>query len=95
MISGSVSTSILTIALLVALNLLLLSLFIGLIRAWLGPTVEDRFSAILLIGTGGVAVLLILAILLQLEALYDVALVLALLAVVGTVALTQSGKNHD
>lgn len=95
MISGTVSTSVLTIALLVALNLLLLSLFIGLIRAWLGPTVEDRFSAILLIGTGGVAVLLILAILLQLEALYDVALVLALLAVVGTVALTQSGKNHD
>ena len=93
MISGDVSTSILTIALLVALNLLLLSLFIGLIRAWLGPTVEDRFSAILLIGTGGVAMLLIMAILLQLEALYDVALVLALLAVVGTVALTQSEKT--
>ena len=48
MISGDVSTSILTIALLVALNLLLLSLFIGLIRAWLGPSVEDRFSAVLL-----------------------------------------------
>ena len=93
MISGGVSTSILTIGLLVALNLLLLSLFIGLIRAWLGPTVEDRFSAILLIGTGGVAMLLIMAILLQLEALYDVALVLALLAVVGTVALTQSEKT--
>ena len=92
MISGGVSTPILTIALLVALNLLLRSLFIGLIRAWLGPTVEDRFSAILLIGTGGVAILLIMAILLQLEALYDVALVLALLAVVGTVALTQSEK---
>ena len=93
MISGGVSVSILTIALLVALNLLLLSLFIGFIRAWLGPTVEDRFSAILLIGTGGVAILLIMAILLQLEALYDVALVLALLAVVGTVALTQSEKT--
>jgi len=95
MISGSDLTPILTIALLVALNLLLLSLFIGLIRAWLGPGVEDRFSAILLVGTGGVAVLLLLAILLQLEALYDVALVLALLAVVGTVALTQSEKSHD
>ena len=95
MISGDASTSIMTIALLVALNLLLLSLFIGLIRAWLGPSVEDRFSAILLMGTGGVAVLLILAILLQSEALYDVALVLALLAVVGTVALIQSEKGHD
>ena len=95
MISGDAPTSIMTIALLIALNLLLLSLFIGLIRAWLGPSVEDRFSAILLMGTGGVAVLLILAILLQSEALYDVALVLALLAVVGTVALIQSEKDHD
>ncbi len=88
-------TSILTIALLIALNLLMLSLLIGLFRAWLGPSVEDRFSAVLLLGTGGVAILFILAILLQVEALYDVALVLALLAVVGTVALTQSEKSHD
>ena len=95
MISSGTSTSILTIALLIALNLLLISLLIGLFRAWLGPSVEDRFSAILLLGTGGVAMLLILAILLQIPALYDVALVLALLAVVGTVALTQSGSNHD
>jgi len=94
MITGSTS-SLLTIALLLALIILLSSLFIGLIRAWLGPTVEDRFSAILLIGTGGVAILLILANLLQVSALYDVALVLALLAVVGTVALTQSGNTHD
>ena len=95
MISASASTSILTIALLFALIILLLSLFIGLIRAWLGPSVEDRFSAVLLIGTGGVAILMILAIVLQIPALYDVALVLALLAVVGTVALTQSETTHD
>lgn len=95
MIPASASTSILTIALLLALIVLLFSLFIGLIRAWLGPSVEDRFSAVLLIGTGGVAILMILAIVLQTAALYDVALVLALLAVVGTVALTQSEKSHD
>ena len=95
MMSGGTTTSILTIALLIALNLLLLSLLIGLIRAWLGPSVEDRFSAVLLMGTGGVAMLFILAILLQVSALYDVALVLALLAVVGTVALTQSENRHD
>lgn len=95
MIFSGVSTSVLTIALLIALNLLLLSLLIGLFRAWLGPSVEDRFSAILLMGTGGVAILLLLAILLQAAALYDVALVLALLAVVGTVALTQSESSHD
>jgi len=84
-----------TIALLVALNLLMLSLLIGLVRAWIGPSIEDRFSAILLLGTGGVAILFILAILLPLAALYDVALVLALLAVVGTVALTRSEKADD
>jgi len=95
MMSGGASASILTIALLIALNLLLLSLLIGLIRAWLGPSAADRFSAILLMGTGGVAMLFILAILLQVAALYDVALVLALLAVVGTVALTQSESSHD
>jgi multicomponent Na+:H+ antiporter subunit F len=95
MMSGGASTSILNIALLIALNLLLFSLLIGLFRAWLGPSAEDRFSAILLIGTGGVAMLLILSILLQITALYDVALVLALLTVVGTVALTQSESNHD
>ena len=95
MISGGASTSILTIALLIALNLLLLSLLLGLIRAWIGPSVEDRFSAILLMGTGGVAILFMLAILLQIPALYDVALVLALLAVVGTVALIQSKEPHD
>jgi multicomponent Na+:H+ antiporter subunit F len=95
MMPSGASTSILTIVLLIALNVLLLNLFLGLIRTWLGPSVEDRFSAILLMGTGGVAMLLILAILLQVTALYDVALVLALLAVVGTVALTQSETNHD
>jgi len=95
MMSGGASTSLLTIALLIALNLLLLSLLIGLFRAWLGPSVEDRFSAVLLMGTGGVAMLFILALLLQVTALYDVALVLALLAVVGTVALTQSENTDD
>ena len=95
MISAGAASSILTIALLSAVIVLLLSLFIGLIRAWLGPSVEDRFSAVLLIGTGGVAILMILAIVLQISALYDVALVLALLAVVGTVALIQSERTHD
>ncbi len=87
--------SLLMLVLLIALNLLMLSLLLGLVRVWMGPTTEDRFSAILLLGTGGVAILFILAILLQVTALYDVALVLALLAVVGSVALTQSEESHD
>jgi len=95
MMADDSTFSLLGIALLIALNLLLLSLIIGLLRAWLGPRVEDRFSAILLLGTGGVAILFILALLLQVTALYDVALVLALLAVVGTVALTRSEQPDD
>lgn len=95
MMTDDTTFSLLSIALLIALNLLLLSLIIGLLRAWLGPGIEDRFSAVLLLGTGGVAMLFILALLLQAQALYDVALVLALLAVVGTVALTQSEKSDD
>ena len=95
MIADDTTFSLLSIALLIALNLLLLSLIIGLLRAWLGPGIEDRFSAVLLLGTGGVAILFILALLLQAQAFYDVALVLALLAVVGTVALTQNKKSDD
>ena len=89
------TTAIVTAGVLVALILLMASLLIGLWRAWLGPRTEDRFSAILLLGTGGVAMLFMLAHLLMLPALYDVALVLALLAVVGTVALTRREAEHD
>lgn len=95
MMPDNASMSLVSIVLLVALNLLTLSLMLGLIRAWIGPTTEDRFSAILLLGTGGVAILLLLALLLGLPALYDVALVLALLAIVGTVALTRLEAHDD
>ena len=89
------SLSSVSILLLLALILLLITLMIGLRRAWLGPTIQDRFTALLLLGTGGVAILLLLAVLLLLPALYDVALVLAMLAVVITVALTRSEVVND
>lgn len=82
--------------LLVALGLLLVTLATGLIRAAVGPSLQDRFSAVLLLGSSGVAVLLLLAILQKQPALFDVALVLALLAVVVTVAVTRiRGGRHD
>ncbi|MCG8038235.1 MAG: monovalent cation/H+ antiporter complex subunit F [Candidatus Thiodiazotropha taylori] len=75
--------------LLLALSLLLLSLVLGMVRALKGPTLEDRLLSILLLGTGGVAVLLLLSVSMQLTALLDVGLVLVLLAAVVAAAMTR------
>jgi multicomponent Na+:H+ antiporter subunit F len=48
-----------------------------------------------LLGTGGVALLLLLATLLELPSLLDVSLVLALLAAVSAVALTRREVGND
>ena len=71
------------------LLLLFLTLLLGLGRARRGPTLEDRMLSIQLLGTGGVARLLLLAMLTGAPALVDAALVLALLAAVAVVALTR------
>jgi multicomponent Na+:H+ antiporter subunit F len=81
--------------LLPAVLLLLLTLAIGLLRALRGPTLQDRMLSVQLLGTGGVAFLLLLAMLLQLPALLDVALLLALLAAVTAAALTRREVNRD
>lgn len=65
---------------------LLLTLVLGLVRIWLGPTPADRMLASQLFGTTGVALLLVLAEAQQMPALRDVALTLAILAVLATVA---------
>jgi multicomponent Na+:H+ antiporter subunit F len=85
----------LTTSLMIALIVLIITLISGLGRAIIGPSVEDRFSSLLLLGSGGVALILLLAILLQMPVLYDVALVLAMLAVVMTVAVSRRLNNHD
>ncbi len=81
--------------LLLALLLLLLTLAMGLVRALRGPTLEDRMLSVQLLGTGGVALLLLMAALLRAPALLDVSLVLALLAAVAAAALTRREVNHD
>ncbi len=81
--------------LLPALLLLLLTLAMGLVRALRGPTLQDRMLSVQLLGTGGVGFLLLLATLLQVPALVDVSLVLALLAALAAVALTRREVNHD
>ncbi|WP_213608502.1 monovalent cation/H+ antiporter complex subunit F [Pseudoalteromonas sp.] len=70
----------------ITLVILFLSLLFGLIRILRGPTMADRIMATQLIGTTAVATLLIFAELQTLPSARDVALVLALLAMMLTVA---------
>lgn len=74
---------------------LLLALGLGLVRALYGPTLEDRLTSILLVGTGGVALLVLMSLTLALPALLDVALLLALLALLVTIALTRREVGRD
>ena len=75
--------------------LLLVTLVLGLIRIWRGPTVADRMLAAQLFGTTGVGLLLVLAELQRMPALRDVALVLALLAVMAVLAFVARVWRQD
>jgi multicomponent Na+:H+ antiporter subunit F len=81
------------IAAAVVLTATLVVALIPMIRA---TSATDRMLATQLIGTSGVGLLLLLAPLLSLPALIDVALMLALLAAVALVAFTRrsDGKDH-
>lgn len=68
---------------------LLLNIVAGMGRVLRGPAPADRFLAILLFGTTGVAILLLLAEGMNQPQLRNVALVFALLAVLGTVAFVK------
>ena len=69
--------------------LILISVLMGLIRVFKGPTGADRMLAAQLFGTGGVALLLILAQAMQMPSLLDVALVYALLAATANVVFVR------
>ena len=71
--------------------LLLLTLLLGLIRVFRGPSRADRMLAAQLFGTTGVATVLILALVTGTEALFDVALVMAVLAPITSVAFVHLG----
>lgn len=81
--------------LLIPAMLLLLTMVLGLLQALRGPSLQDRMLAVLLLGTGGVGLLLLLAFLLEQPALIDVALVLALLAAMSSAALTRREVSDD
>jgi multicomponent Na+:H+ antiporter subunit F len=59
---------------------------VGLVRILRGPSDADRILSVQLIGSGGVAVLLLLSAATQTPAIMDVALMLALLATFVSVA---------
>jgi multicomponent Na+:H+ antiporter subunit F len=76
-----------------SLIVLLLSLCGGLIRVFLGPTPSDRLMAAQLMGTTGIAALLLLSRVVRVPALVDVALVFALLAAVTVAAFTRRARS--
>jgi multicomponent Na+:H+ antiporter subunit F len=78
-----------THALLLLVVVLLASIIAGLVRVMHGPTPSDRMLAAQLMGTTGVAILLLLSEATSRRALLDVALVFALLAAVAGIAFVQ------
>ncbi len=78
--------------LLVAAGLVLATVAVGLVRILRGPGDADRMMAAQLLGTGGSAALLLLGAT-GIPALFDVALVLALLAAFASVAFVLGGQG--
>ena len=67
----------------------------GLIRVLRGPGRADRMMAAQLLGTGGIAALLLIAVATEVAALVDVAMLLALLAAFASVAFIISGVRSN
>jgi multicomponent Na+:H+ antiporter subunit F len=84
----------------VAAGLLMIAVGMGLARIFRGSQDADRMMAVQLLGTGGIAVLMLLAGSKTGAAAIDVAVTLALLAAFATVAFVKSsqaqgGKEPD
>lgn len=67
---------------------------LGLARVLYGPGEADRLMAAQLLGSGGVAVLLLLAVAMEMPAIVDVALMLALLATFASVAFVNKASRQ-
>ncbi|MBS3959361.1 MAG: hypothetical protein KGZ52_08185 [Xanthomonadaceae bacterium] len=76
-------------------GLVLFSLVVGLLRVERGPGPGDRLIAAQLLGSGAVAILLLLAFATGEAALVDAALVLALLAGVALVVFVRRGGGGE
>ena len=76
--------------LLLAACFILLIVGLGLARVLIGPADADRMMAAQLLGTGGIAVLLLIAVAIEARGAVDVALILALLAAFAAVAFANA-----
>lgn len=76
-----------------AAGLILLSVAVGLVRVLRGPTAADRMMAAQLMGTGGIAGMLLLANATKNPAVVDVALVLAIVAGFVGIAFTRNAEK--
>jgi multicomponent Na+:H+ antiporter subunit F len=75
--------------------LVLLTVAGGLLRVLRGPGLADRVMAAQLLGTGGIAVLLLAAVAAPAPALADAALTLAVLAAFAAVAMVRAAPRRD
>lgn len=81
--------------LLAAAGFVLATVALGLVRVLRGPAAADRIMAAQLLGTGGIAVLLLVAAATGASAAADVALSLALLAAFASVAFAKAAPGPD
>jgi multicomponent Na+:H+ antiporter subunit F len=72
--------------------ILLISLLVGVVRIFLGPTQADRMLAAQLFGSVGVAILLLQSAFTQNWVLMDVALFLSILASITAIAFVKLGE---
>jgi multicomponent Na+:H+ antiporter subunit F len=77
-----------------SLGFILAMLALGLVRVLRGPGDADRMMAVQLIGTGGIASLLLLGAVTGVPAATDVALTLALLATFASIAFVKKWTLH-
>lgn len=81
--------------LLIAAGFILLTVAAGLVRVLRGPGDADRMMAVQLLGTGGIASLLLIASATTVAGVEDVALGLALLAAFASVAFVNGVETDD
>jgi multicomponent Na+:H+ antiporter subunit F len=81
--------------LLAAAALVLVTVALGLTRILRGPGNADRMLAAQLLGSGGVAALLLLGVATGVDAMADLALVLALLAAFASAAFVAGARGLD
>jgi multicomponent Na+:H+ antiporter subunit F len=82
-----------TIFLFGAADFIVVMVAVGLLRVLYGPAAADRMMAAQLVGTGGVAALLLLSVATRTPPIVDVALMLALLAAFASVAFVRAASG--